>query len=128
MCKRARRHLARGTGVYRMHSAGQSATSMPGGALRNPPPDPHPRAPGIVLPSGSWDCHIHLFGPASCFPFAAESPYVSDDALPQDYLAVQDVLGLERAVVVSAGGYGADTRHLRSVLEGHDERLRGIIL
>jgi len=101
---------------------------MPGGALRNPPPDPHPRAPGIVLPSGSWDCHIHLFGPASCFPFAAESPYVSDDALPQDYLAVQDVLGLERAVVVSAGGYGADTRHLRSVLEGHDERLRGIIL
>src|SRR6187200_1447502 len=111
-----------------MHSMNQSATRSPDRALRNAPPDSDPRKPAFALPAGSWDCHIHLFGPASCFPFAAESPYVSDDALPGDYLAMQDVLGLERAVVVSAGGYGADTRHLRWVLEGHGDRLRGIIL
>jgi predicted TIM-barrel fold metal-dependent hydrolase len=101
---------------------------MPGRALRNTPPDPDPRKPAFALPAGSWDCHIHLFGPATRFPFAPESPYVSDDALPEDYLAVQSVLGLERAVVVSAGGYGVDTRHLRWVLESHRDRLRGIIL
>ena len=111
-----------------MHSTGQSAMNMPGRALRNTPPDPHPRKPGFALPAQSWDCHIHLFGPASRFPFAPESPYVSDDALPGDYLAVQDALGLERAVVVSAGGYGTDTRQLKWALAANGERLRGIIL
>ena len=111
-----------------MQSTGQSAMKTPGRALRNTPPDPHPRKPAFALPAGSWDCHIHLFGPAEHFAFASESPYVSDDALPADYLAVQEVLGLERAVVVSAGGYGADYRHVQWVLESHGERLRGIIL
>ena len=111
-----------------MHSTGQSAMKTPGRALRNTPPDPDPRKPAFALPAGAWDCHIHLFGPSSRFPFAPESPYVSDDALPEDYLAVQDVLGLAHAVVVSAGGYGTDTRHLRWALEGNSGRLRGIIV
>ncbi|HEY6817021.1 MAG TPA: amidohydrolase family protein [Croceibacterium sp.] len=111
-----------------MQSTIESAMNTPGRALRNAPPDPDPRKPAFALPAGSWDCHIHLFGPASRFPFAPESPYVSDDALPQDYLAVQDVLGLEHAVVVSAGGYGTDLSHLRWVLASHGRRLRGIIL
>jgi hypothetical protein len=110
-----------------MHSTGQSAMNMPAAACATRRPT-RTRASPLRAPAGSWDCHIHLFGPASRFPFAPESPYVSDDALPGDYLAMQDVLGLERAVVVSAGGYGADTRHLRWVLEGHGDRLRGIIL
>jgi len=111
-----------------MHSTGQNSTGTPHRGQRNPPPDPHPRRPGFTVPGRSWDCHIHLFGPAIRFPFAPESPYVSDDALPEQYFASQQVLGLERAVVVSAGGYGTDCAHLRWVLEGHGERLRGIIL
>src|SRR5688572_32169203 len=47
---------------------------------------------------------------------------------PYTTLFRSSVLGLERAVVVSAGGYGTDTRHLRWVLESHGDRLRGIIL
>jgi len=96
--------------------------------VHNPPPDPHPRVPAQAVPAHGWDCHIHLFGPAARFPFDARSPYVSDDALPEDYLATLDVLGLERAVVVSAGGYGTDYGHLKWVLERHGDRLRGIIL
>ena len=99
-----------------------------GRALRNPPPDPNPVKPSFAVPPGSWDCHIHLFGPASQFPFDRDSPYLADDALPEVYLANQDVLGLQRAVVVSAGGYGTDYSHLRSVLERFGERLRGIML
>lgn len=96
--------------------------------VRNLPPDARPRAPRFAVPAGSWDCHIHLFGPAAQFPFSPQSPYVSDDALPEHYLALQDVLGLERAVVVSGGGYGTDYRHLKWVLERFGERLRGVML
>jgi predicted TIM-barrel fold metal-dependent hydrolase len=76
----------------------------------------------------AWDCHIHLFGPAREYPFEGSSPYVSDDALPEDYLRLQQVLGLQRAVIISAGGYGKDYRHLQSVLERFGEHFRGIIL
>ncbi len=101
---------------------------LPRRGVHNPPPDPSPRRPAHRVPPGSWDCHIHLFGPASRFAFTPESPYVSDDALPEDYLAVQDALGLERAVVVSGGGYGTDYSHLKWVLEHHGDRLRGVML
>jgi 2-pyrone-4,6-dicarboxylate lactonase len=96
--------------------------------LHNQPPDPHPRRPRHVPPPGAWDCHIHLFGPATRFPFEEHSPYTSDDALPEDYLAMQQVLGLEHAVIVSAGGYGRNTRHLEWVLERFPGRFCGIIL
>lgn len=96
--------------------------------LRNPPPDPNPRTPQHPPPPLAWDCHMHLFGPAAQFPFEASSPYTSDDALPEDYLRVQATLGLERAVIVSAGGYGRNYRHLRSVLERFPTPFRGIIL
>jgi len=97
-------------------------------ALHNQPPDPHPRAPRNPPPPGAWDCHIHLFGPASQFPFESHSPYTSDDALPEDYLRMQQTLGISRAVIVSAGGYGRSFRHLEWVLTRFPDRFRGIIL
>lgn len=97
-------------------------------ALHNQPPDPHPRQPRFAPPPGSWDCHMHLFGPASLFPFERHSPYTSDDALPEHYLKMQQVLGFERAVIVSAGGYGRNFRHLQSVLSRFGTQFRGIIL
>lgn len=93
-----------------------------------PPPDPHPRRPKLALPRGACDCHFHLFGPAAKYPVDPASPYVSADALPETYLAMQGVLGLERGVLVSGGAYGRDTRHLEDVLARHGERLRGIVL
>jgi 2-pyrone-4,6-dicarboxylate lactonase len=97
-------------------------------ALRNQPPDPHPRVPRHPPPTMAWDCHIHLFGPAAQWPFESHSPYVSDDALPQDFLANQQRLGFAHAVIVSAGGYGRNYRHLQSVLERYGEHFRGIML
>ncbi len=97
-------------------------------ALHNQPPDPHPRRPDHPPPDMAWDCHIHLFGPAREWPFEAHSPYTSDDALPEDYLRMQQVVGFKRAVIVSAGGYGANYSHLKSVLERFGETFRGVIL
>jgi predicted TIM-barrel fold metal-dependent hydrolase len=92
------------------------------------PPDPNPRKPRLQLPAGAVDTHIHLFGPASQYSFHPQSKYTSADALPETYIALQDTLGLKRAVLVSGGGYGPNTAHLEDVLKRFPERFRGVAL
>jgi len=92
------------------------------------PPDPNPRRPKLVAPPAAVDCHIHLFGPATLFPFAPGSKYVSDDRLPEDYFALADTLGLASAVLVSGGGYGPGTAHLEYILEKYPGRFRAVAL
>ncbi|MGE0310075.1 MAG: amidohydrolase [Lautropia sp.] len=95
---------------------------------RTQPPDPVHRKPASHCPAGAIDCHIHLFGPASRYPFDPGSRYVSDDALPETNVSLQDALGLAGAIVVSGGGYGPDTTHLEAVLRQHPGRFRGVAL
>ncbi len=91
-------------------------------------PDPNPKAPRLPCPFGACDSHIHLFGPAEKYPFAPDSPYTSRDALPATFIALQNRLGLSRAVIVSPGGYGRDYRLLADTLKHCGERFRGIAL
>jgi predicted TIM-barrel fold metal-dependent hydrolase len=74
------------------------------------------------------DCQIHLFGPAARYSFDPGSKYISEDALPETNIALQDILGLSHAVIVSGGGYGMDTRHLEDTLARFPERFRGVAL
>jgi predicted TIM-barrel fold metal-dependent hydrolase len=94
----------------------------------NQPPDPHPTKPKFKLPPGACDTHVHLFGPSDKYRFAPDSPYTSQDALPEDLFALQDAVGLSTAVIVSPGGYGCDTTMLADVLAQYPGRLRGIAL
>jgi predicted TIM-barrel fold metal-dependent hydrolase len=82
----------------------------------------------MQVPAGAIDCHVHLFGPASLWPFHPDSRYSSADALPETQIAMQDTLGMAGAVVVSGGGYGQDTRHLEDVLTRFPKRFRGVAL
>jgi 2-pyrone-4,6-dicarboxylate lactonase len=91
-------------------------------------PDPHPRKPKLKMPPGACDTHIHLFGPSDKYPFANTSPYTSRDALPEDLFALQDVVGLSTAVIVSPGGYSSDYTMLADVLTRYPDRFRGIAL
>jgi 2-pyrone-4,6-dicarboxylate lactonase len=91
-------------------------------------PDPRPRKPKLKAPIGACDSHIHLFGPSDKYPFADISPYTSRDALPEDLFALQDILGLSTAVIVSPGGYSRDYTMLADVLTKYPERFRGIAL
>jgi predicted TIM-barrel fold metal-dependent hydrolase len=93
-----------------------------------PPPDAHPRKPKLKVPPGAVDTHIHLFGPASHYPFHADSKYVSRDILPEHAMALQDTLGLSLSVVVSGGGYGRSYQHLADVLRRFPGRFRGVAL
>ena len=93
-----------------------------------PPPDPNTRKPALKAPSGAIDCHVHLFGPASKWPFHPGSRYTSQDALPETQIEIQDKLGLAGSVVVSGGGYGQDTQHLEEILARFPKRFRGVAL
>lgn len=91
-------------------------------------PDPNVKVPRFRCPPGSIDTHIHIFGPVSEYPFDPASYYISVDQTPQTHAAVMDRIGIARAVVISAGGYGRNTRHLCDVLARHSGRYRGIAL
>jgi 2-pyrone-4,6-dicarboxylate lactonase len=93
------------------------------------PPDPSPKKPKLQCPPGACDTHLHLFGPATQYPFDPGSHYISHDALPETYIGLQDTLGLSRAVIISGGGYGRNSRHLADTLERFPGgRFRGVAL
>ena len=92
-----------------------------------PPPNLDPRTPKLALPAGAVDCHVHMFGPRSKYPFGPDAHYISEDATAEVYFAIQARLGLSMAVLVSGGGYGQTYTHLADTLRRYPDRLRGVV-
>jgi len=59
---------------------------------------------------GACDCHIHVFGPVSRYPYAPGRRYTPPEATAAAYMALRRRLGLERVVVVQPSVYGTDNR------------------
>ena len=93
----------------------------------NFPPDPNPRPPRLKAPKGSWDTHFHIWGPPHLFPFADKRRYTPPAAPVEHYLALQNVLGLERGVVVQPSVHGNDVRVTLNAIEASGQRLLGMI-
>lgn len=89
-------------------------------------PDPHPHAPARAFPAKACDCHAHICGPAAEFPYVPERIYTPPDALPADYIALMETLGIARAVLVQPSVYGADNAVLLAALARLGERARGV--
>ncbi|HVZ17125.1 MAG TPA: amidohydrolase family protein [Terriglobales bacterium] len=68
------------------------------------------QAPELRAPSGSCDCHIHIFGPAERYPIAPGVPYKPPLAPVDLYRPVMRRLNLERVVVVQPVAYADDNR------------------
>lgn len=68
----------------------------------------HPSAPTITLPPLSCDAHVHVFGPAARFPFAADAAYVPADAPKEALFALHAKLGIARCVIVQSAAHGFD--------------------
>jgi predicted TIM-barrel fold metal-dependent hydrolase len=75
-----------------------------------PAPDPNPRKPRFVPPSGATDTHFHILGPAASHPYIEDREYTPPDATAKDYIRLRDTLGLDRAVLVQPSVYGDDNR------------------
>jgi len=93
-----------------------------------PAPDPHPEPISPPAPQGGWDCHAHIFGPSTRFPFAEGRGYTPPDAPPAKFLRHLDMLGLRYGVVVQANAHGFDNRAMLAALRAFPERLRGVAI
>jgi predicted TIM-barrel fold metal-dependent hydrolase len=87
------------------------------------------RKPAIMAPPGSCDCHSHVFGPASLYPYGPRRTYTPADASPGEYLTMLQTLGFERMVTVQSSVYGLDNSCARDGLATLGlSRARGIAL
>ncbi|MBJ7380162.1 MAG: amidohydrolase family protein [Polynucleobacter sp.] len=89
-------------------------------------PDPVLKKPDFVLPPLSCDCHAHICGPESRYPYSPNRIYTPPDALLPQYEVLLATLGVERAVLVQPSIYGSDNRALLAVLKNNPERYRGV--
>jgi D-galactarolactone isomerase len=72
----------------------------------------------VALPSGSTDCHMHIYGDPEVYPVNRDSPFRPVPGGDIDaYLRLQKALGLQRAVVVQPSAYGTDNRCTMDALE-----------
>jgi predicted TIM-barrel fold metal-dependent hydrolase len=60
------------------------------------------------MPQRACDCHVHVMGAPPRYAYAADRVYTPGVAEPEDLMAHQRVLGLERVVLVQASPFGSD--------------------
>jgi predicted TIM-barrel fold metal-dependent hydrolase len=85
-----------------------------------------PNRPKIQTPPGACDCHAHVFGPGTQFPYAADRSYTPPDAPLAKYLAMLDTLGFARGALVQGSAHGRDNSAMLDALERNPQRLRGV--
>jgi 2-pyrone-4,6-dicarboxylate lactonase len=85
-----------------------------------------PRPPGTALPPGACDCHAHICGPATAYPYGAERIYTPPDATIESYRNLLAVLGVERAVLIQPSVYGTDNRAMLAALQAAGPGFRGV--
>jgi predicted TIM-barrel fold metal-dependent hydrolase/predicted NBD/HSP70 family sugar kinase len=97
--------------------------------------DGHPRtltasqprtAPAFSVPFGACDCHVHVFGTAAEFPFAARRGYTPPPAGADELLKLQRSLFLSRVVIVQPSVYGSDNSCTLDGMRRLGDRARGV--
>ena len=64
--------------------------------------------PRFVAPPGATDCHFHTYD--KNYPVMKGATLLPDDALPDDYRALQRRIGTTRGVIIQPSTYGTDNR------------------
>ncbi len=83
-------------------------------------------AVAFAVPEGACDCHVHVFGSASEFPFAAKRGYTPPPASAAELLALQQALHLSRVVIVQPSVYGSDNSCTLDGMHRLGARSRGV--
>ena len=81
--------------------------------------------PRLPMPAGACDTHFHVFEPG--FPHVPDPLYTFPDGTLEQYLAMTEVLGIERMVLVQPTFYGTDNSLLGDVLRRIGPRGRGVM-
>ena len=86
------------------------------------------RRPNFVLPPGSCDTHVHVWGPFDRFPVAKGAPYTPPERNKADLVALHARLGVQRAVIVQTTVYKADNRAMLDAIASSNGAYRGVAL
>ncbi|HUZ75899.1 MAG TPA: amidohydrolase family protein [Stellaceae bacterium] len=97
---------------------------------KSPPIDRNYRKPRLHLPPGACDTHFHFIGPQSQFPLMPDHVFSHlefEDTTIEDWLVMQDGLGLTRGVLVQSMMYGHNYELALHGLSRFPDRLRAVI-
>lgn len=91
-------------------------------------PGPHPdmRVPKLKLPQGACDCHAHVFGPQSRYPYLPHAGYIPPDAAPESFARMLKTIGCDRGVLVQPSVYGTDNSAMLDALRSKIFPFRGV--
>ena len=84
------------------------------------------RRPEFVLPAGTCDTHVHIWGPFDRFPVAKGAPYTPPERTKEDLQALHARLGVERAVIVQTSVYKSDNRAMLDAIATSHGAWRGV--
>jgi len=87
-----------------------------------------PSAPRLRLPAGACDSHVHVFGPATRFPFSPASKLVPADAGKETLFALHRHLGISRCVIVQSLVHGFDNAVVEDAISAGGGRYLGVAL
>jgi 2-pyrone-4,6-dicarboxylate lactonase len=90
--------------------------------------DPQPAAPRLRLPAGACDTHVHVFGPAARFPYAAGRNFTPVDAPKEALFALHRALGVSRCVIVQSAVHGTDNRAVEDAIAAGQGNYLGVAL
>jgi len=82
----------------------------------------------VAVPPNACDAHCHVFGPAEHFPFSPTRSYTPPDSGIDDFLKLQETLGLQRAVFVQASCHGVDNSAMVDAIEQGNGRFAGVAM
>ena len=77
------------------------------------PPDRNPRQPGVRLPAGTIDTHVHVF--EDRYPLSPARGYNPPESPLADLKHLHDTLGVDRVVFTQPSPYGVDNS---AIMEG----------
>lgn len=92
------------------------------------PARPLSRAPKHPLPAGTVDCHFHVFGPESDWPYAPGRSYTPPDASLEEYEQLAQTLGIARSVIIQPSPYGMDNRRSLEVVAKSRLPMRAVLV
>lgn len=81
-----------------------------------------------VLPPLACDAHVHVFGPAARFAYAAQRNFTPVDAPKETLFDLHRRLGIERCVIVQSMVHGLDNRVVVDAIQAGGGRYLGVAL
>jgi len=90
--------------------------------------NPNPSRPALHLPVGACDAHVHVFGPAATFAFAANRNFTPVDAPKETLFALHRRLGISRCVIVQSMIHGFDNSVVEDAIAAGDGHYLGVAL